>query len=275
MAKEKIKITFQEVIAWVFSNDPVPEKFMMNKSKLDSIVPYIQEKLWYNIELSAAIADLVNDLYKIPDSIDLLLFYRDLFRKQGIQKHHFWNYFPKYTTDVIQRIQEVENLGENDARARFKMLVLSGNKNPDYVKAKPDLKDTGNINDIKEALKVEQSKKDFVIQKVVNTNLYLSHIDQELIDEMELTLFNVKLLKKRNEILMTFIDKEHRKKYYLSPFEASIYVSKSNSVIENDYLISPTDGEFIEYLISDWELLNRLKFAMNANYKSQINLQGY
>lgn len=264
------KITFNDVMNWLFSNEPMPERFTNNRTKLNSIVPYIPEQLWNNLELTSFLNDQMNDLHNIPDSVKQLEALRTIFRARGITRGHLWKFFPKREPDYVQKIMDLEGHDESNARSKNRMMSFTKVTRPEFYKAKQDTKNKENLALVKNALEIENIEKEKLLNKEVNDDLYLKELNQEIIDDLELTLFNTKLLKKRNEVLITFIDKNNKKRYFLMPFEASFYITKSPSVIHNDYIMEP-DKNFRRYTINDWNLFNRLKFALNHAYKRSIN----
>lgn len=268
-----MKITFNEVFTWLFSNTEIPEHFLMNSTKLNSIIPYLPEQFWRYPELTKVL-NSANDLHNIPDSIKLLESIQKIIQFRSLTKYDLWKYIPQRAADYVQKIQDAENIQEIDAKAKLKMIGLTGNSLPNYIRpAKQDVNNVENLNVVKEALEIEKELEFKKTQVAVNQDLYLKELNQEIIDELELTLFNVKLLKKRNQILFTLIDKFHKKRYFLKSFQAKIYVSKHPIIMQNDYLVQP-DENFIEYIINDWGLLNKLRFAMNHNHKKAINMIG-
>jgi len=267
---------FNDVISWLFTKNPIPESFLVHKTKLNSIVPYLPEQFWNNPELTRLMNTFYNDLHAIPDSIQQLKSIQKLIIHRGIQKTDLWKFVPRRMPDQIQKIKDIEQLDENDARAKILMLHKTGNQLPVFLGGKPDTKNEANLEIVRNALSKEKELKRIQEEKDrENSNMYLKILNQDIISEMELTLFNVKILKKQNKVLMTFIDKFNKKKYFLENYNASFYISKSNSVIDNDYIVDPDPDKFIKYNITDWQLLNKLRFALNHAYKRSLNIKAY
>lgn len=268
------KITFSEVENWLYSTKSIPEHFITLKSKLNSIVPYLPEQFWHKPELVILLNDYFNNLHDIPDPIDALLSLQKIIGYRNFTKYDSWKFFPKYSQDVIQKIIDADSLDENNARSRLMMIQKVGAELPIENNTKLDLKTEDRHEAIKEALVIEKEKE---IQKykdrMTNSKRYLKKLTQEVVDELELTLFNVKILKKQNKVLVTFIDKNNCKRYYLEPYVASFYVSKKQRIIDNDYIVSPDENQYIKYTVTDWSLLNKLKFALNHSYKRTMNLR--
>ena len=96
-------------------------------------------------------------------------------------------------------------------------------------------------------------------------------MSQEYIDQEELILFDVSLLKKRNQVLFIFIDKNNHKKYLVKPFVAKIYVSNENCVVNNDYIEELNPNKFAGYIMTDIKMYTKLKYILNHSYKKILN----
>jgi len=103
--------------------------------------------------------------------------------------------------------------------------------------------------------------------KVRNDTRFLKELNQNVIDELELTIFNVKTLPNRNQILFIFIDKDNNKRFFVDDFNFIFYVSNKTNIIENDYLTKYDESTHIPFIIQNYEVLKHLKFAVNDNYK--------
>ncbi len=281
MAKAKepaVTIKFYEVLNWLFSGDPnMPEKFKMNPTKLNGIVPYITEQFWTMPQLASYLNKHVNDLYNIPDPIELLRLLKKIIQHQGLTKANCWSFIPNRTPDLLKEIQERDQLDSGNARAKQVMMKKLNIDSSIYFKAAPTKKNV-NLTDsvsktiVKEALvQAEVNKVQEKEEARKNDSRYLSELNQEVIDELELILFDVSLLKKTNRVLFTFIDAKNQKRYFIVPFMAEIYLSKKDGVINNDYIEKKSD-DFIHYVIQDIKLYTKLKFMLNTSYKRLVNV---
>ncbi len=274
MTKQKIK--FYEVINWLFTSGEIPQVFKDNVSQLKSIVPYITEQFWRKPKLIAYLNKYTNDLHSIPDPIDQLELLKKLIRIQGLTKRDLWSFVPQRGPNLLKEIQERDNLDEGNARAKLMLARAMSIDLASYVKVAPtkknvNLKDEQAKKRVEEAIAVEkirdQIKKE---ESFKNDSRFLKELNQNIIDEMELVLFDVSLLKKANMVLLIFIDKENQKKYYRVPFQAQFYISKKDGVINNDY-IEGLNEDFIRYAITDIKLFTKLKFMLNNSYKRIVN----
>jgi hypothetical protein len=268
--RKKLLVNFNEVLNWLTSNEAdLPQEFIEEKTKLNSIVPYIVEQLWYNLKIASYLNKHTNNLFSIPDPIEHLKLLKKIFKIHGIKRWNLWTYFPKREEDFIKKIEEQELYDEGNALARYIMIQKSNsnvlNKYQKKIPKKKDIKATSNV---KELVKTVLEKESVEIPKGLPQ---IENLTQELIDELGLVLFNTYVLKKSNRVLTIFIDKENKKWFHLQPFQAKIYVSGIKSIIQNDYIETKDSDKFIEYIIPDVQLYTKLKFLLNSSYERVLN----
>ncbi len=281
MAKEApITIKFFEVSNWLFSDtDELPEKFVMNPTKLTSIVPYLTEQFWAMPQLTSYLNKHMNDLYNIPDPLDTLIFLKKIIRQRCLTKASTWNFMPQRKPNLLKEIQARDQLDTGDACAKRMLMQKLGIDSSHYFKAAPTKKNTNLNNVVSQGIVKEAIENTKLIQKKKKEeertldSRFLTLLNQEVIDEFDLILFDVALLKKTNRVLFTFIDRDNLKRYFIAPFLAEIYLSKKDGVINNDYIETLNDY-FINYLIKDHKLYNKLKFILNNSYKKILNSTG-
>ncbi len=257
----------------------MPERFVINKTKLNGVVPYLAEQFWTNPELVSYLNEHANDLYNIPDPIEMLKLLKKLITNRGLTQANCWSFIPQRGKDLVKEVQERDLLDTNNARAKVMLMKKLGVESGGYFKLAPTKKNA-NLHDseskviIKEALDKDRER---VHKKEEESrekdSRYLSELNQEVIDRLELVLFDVSLLKKTNRVLFTFIDSDNTKKYFTTPFVANIYLSKKDGVINNDYIEDKTD-DFIHYMIKDFKMYTKLKFTLNSSYKRILNGYG-
>lgn len=277
-AKPAPVIKFYEVLNWLFSVETeLPEKFITNKTKLNNIVPYLTEQFWTQPKLTAYLNKHVNNLHNIPDPLKMLVVLKKLIKMQNISKTSCWSFIPNRQPDLLKEIQERDQLDSGNALAKkmlMKKLVIDHNY---YFKKTPTKKNIDLYNLEKKTIVAEalQKAKD---KKAKNKEMaktedsrYLLELNQEVIDNFGLVLFDVSLLKKTNRVLFTFIDSDNAKKYFMVPFMADIYLSTKDGVINNDYIETKND-DFIHYVIKDIKLYTKLKFILNTSYKRIVNV---
>jgi len=280
MQQSKKPIKIYELINWLLGqDDKIPVRFIEQKSKLGSLVPYIVEQLWTNMNLVQYLNKHVNDLFNIPDPIGQLLFLKKLFKIRNINKWSLYQKRPDFKSDIIKAIEEKEGYDEGNARGKALMLkhkfglLETQGAYKKQTTTKAAIKQATTQEDkkfIKDLLEQQKTQEEASIPKV-NDDIYIKKLTQKFIDENELVLFDVSLLKKRNQVLFIFIDKNNHKKYYLMPFMAKIYISKVDGVIHNDYIEKLDPNKFNGYVLTDIRNYTRLKYMLNDSYKRIVN----
>ncbi len=273
-----VTIKFYEVLNWLFSNDlNLPEKFQLNPNKLDKVVPYITEQFWTIPWLTSYLNKHTNDLYNQPDPLEALKLLKKIVRDRGLTKANCWSFFPNRSSDLLKELRERDELDEGNARAKRMLMKKLAIDSSGYFRVAPTKKNI-NLNDnvskviVKEALQIDiEQKKKTKEEARVNDSRFLPRLNQEVIDELELIIFDVSLLKKTNRVLFTFIDSNNLKRYFMTPFMAEVYLSKKNGVINNDYIEEATEEDFIRYAIKDHKLYNKLKYMLNKSYTKTLN----
>jgi len=280
MLQSKKPVKIYELINWLIgSDDNIPNRFLEQRTKLNSLVPYITEQLWTKPDIVWYLNKHTNNLFKIPDPIEMLVLLKKLFKYNRITKFNLYQKMPNFKPDIIKEIEKKEGYDDGNARSKETMLLRKFGmmatqelyKKQKMTKAAVKQATTEEDKSfIKNALEHAESKEKNKIPKA-NKGIYLKELNQEIIDSEELVLFDISLLKKRNQVLFIFIDKNNHKKYYLMPFMAKIYISKQDGVINNDYIEEITDDKFNGYIISNIQNYTRLKYMLNDSYKRIIN----
>ncbi len=276
--KDTVSIKFYEVVNWLFSPaTELPEKFKMNPIKLNGIVPYLTEQFWTMPDLTSYLNKHVNDLYKIPDPLENLKLLKKIIQERQISRTQVWNFMPNRQPNLLKELQERDNLDTGDALSK-RMLMKRLNIDTSYyfkvapTKANTDLNNNVSKVIVKEAI-VRTKAKEIRIKEDARASdtRFLTKLNQEVIDDLQLILFDVSLLKKTNRVLFTFIDSGNLKRYFMAPFMAEIYLSKKDGVINNDYIETLNEEDYIKYVIKDVKLYNKLKFMLNNSYKKILN----
>ena len=267
-----------EIINWLFGpSDQMPDSFIIHKTKLNSLVPYISEQFWLLPKAIVYINKHLNELFNIPDPIENLILIKKIIKDQSIVRNQLFQIKPEFNPNFIDVIEKELEYDEGNAKAKATMMYhrqipLSTIKKMTPTKAnlkKQDPEITKKVHQVLETAKKEELEK---IQSSITTDHYITEkLTQELIDKEELILFDVSLLKKTNRVLFIFIDKNNHKKYYTVPFSAKIYISKQQGIINNDYIETITPEKFNGYRINDIKLYTRLKYMINGSYKKLVN----
>jgi hypothetical protein len=280
-ATNQTKLKFYEVVNWLIGpNQDVPERFVLNKTQLNSIVPYLVEQFWTKPKLVKFLNKSTNDLFRIPDPIEQLKLTKKLVALNSISKYDLYSKFPDRRPDVIKEIQERENYDEGNASSKALMLkhkigCLEMPSEYSRQKAtKAALRQASTDEDkkmVKTLLEQKEETEATMARSSANATIYLDTLTQEIIDKEELVLFDISLLKKTNRVLFIFIDKNNTKRYYTEPFQAKIYKSILDGVINNDYIEEYNENVHQPYVIKNIGLYNKLKYMMNRSYGRLLN----
>lgn len=273
-------IKFYELINWLFAPGvpgDVPENFIIGRTKLNSMVPYLIEQFWNNPELTAYLNKHSNDLYNIPDPIEYLKLLKKLIQLRGVSKYSLYSKMPiRNSIDIVKELQERELLDEGNAMS--KALMLSKLHQTSQVQrrqtaTKAAIKQTSTAADkalITTAIEIKESNELKAIKGHQDKPM-LAELNQDIIDQEGLVLFDISVLKKTNRVLMVFIDKNNTKRYYTEPFYAEIYKSNLDGVRNNDYIVDIDENIHQQYIIRNVALYNKLKFMLNKSYGRIIN----
>jgi len=269
-----------EVINWLLSSDSeLPERFKEHRIKLNQVVPYVAEQLWYIPKLTSYINKHFNNLYNIPDSLESLVVLKKLFINYGITKRDLRQSPFIKQPRLIEAIESENGYDEGNARSKSIMIQMLDKefvvKKATVTKAIVKKESRADIKELaSELLKTKHIKEKEELEKLKepsSSGHYLLELNQDIIDKEELILFDISLLEKTNRVLFIFIDKHNHKKYWVEPFHAKIFVSKEPGVINNDYIEDIRPEKFTGYIINDFKLYNKLKYILGSNYKKVIN----
>ena len=270
--QDTTQLKFNHVINWLFDTAAIPPEFETNKRQLEKIVPYIHERLWTNPRITNYLNQHINDLYNIPDPIEHLKLLRKVIKLNKITGYDLWKFFPKRKRDLALEIEEREKLDPNNALVKAALINKMGIDAEGYFKPAVSKKNINLKQDIEKIKDVVDADKASKINKhEPKDSRFLSELNQEIIDSMGLLLFDTSLLKKTNQVLFTFIDKNNRKYYKVEPFVASIYISKVDGVINNDYIEEIDPKKHSLYIINDIKNYTRLKYMLTDSYTRIAN----
>jgi hypothetical protein len=283
MSKAKQSVKINDLINYITSgNSNIPEVFYDNEKEIKKIVNYLFEWFWSYPKFIIYLNQF-NSLYdrSIEENpIEFLKFMNQLCTENKISKYHLKSHFFNYFQE-LNRIKTLEDEAIKEKKqfidylAEIKLKTILGKE----IKIKKAKKiDKKELNDKKEKIKsmLEQHQQQ-EIQKHKNidiNSMYLKELNDEIIDQLQLTLFDVFLDENRNNLIYIFIDKNYEKKYYIEPYYIDVLVSKETTIFKNDYL-KPIDNSFIKYrLFNYWDAMN-LKKAINYNFENVKNYKDF
>ena len=267
------KPKINDIINYITSGSKLPESFVYFEKDLRNQVQYIFEWFWQQPKFIIYLNQF-NDLYdrSINDKpLEFLQFIQKLVLDNKIKKYELKNSFFNFYGE-LKKVKEIENGAIKEKRqfidfyTDLKLKNILGQKIEIKKAKKIDKANESQAKDIiKKALDVQEKK-----QRNINDNLFLKDLNDNIIDELQLSLFDVFLDESNNQLIYIFIDKDYKKRYYIENFSIDILVSKETSIIQNDYL-KEIDNSFIKYkLLNIWDYRN-LKKAIESNFENQKN----
>jgi hypothetical protein len=214
------------------------------------------------------------------------------FINNDVNNYSFNNYSLYERVKYLQSIVQQSGVSYTDLRFSFPQFEKRKSYNDQLKMDTGDIKGLyglhklGVINienqivqhDSKKPIKLSKQEKEQIQQVIVeydaqqvnsvaneNTDEEITHLTQEVIDELELTLFDIMVLDKMDMIMYVFIDKYNKKRVYKEPFTFTFRFSTKSSVIENDYFL-PTD-QLHEYTLTSVQEMRRLKQLINQSFE--------
>jgi hypothetical protein len=263
------------LLTWLFDGGTVdiPSLFLYYKKEIDGICWYLHNSFLKQIKFVILFNKDGNHLYE-NDSFKIIQFYKFLIQQQKITKYDLFSYFPKknYRKEFVKRLNELNLADTGNANSFFELINtgLLGNYDiskliestfGEQVDLKQDVITKEEINNI---LQQNETK------KLLNDSKVIKELNQAIIDELQLTLFNVKTIKNKNLILYIFIDKDNLKRYYYEPFEFTFYISTNYNIVDNDYIVDYNPQIHIAYTMNDYNMVQKFKFALNDAYKKHM-----
>jgi hypothetical protein len=280
--KKKVNV-YQEINNYLFSGSELSDEALSSKTQFRTAVTYLFESfmkmpgisIYLDKHLNLKTEGLIShEPYKI------LEFYKKLIYENNIKGYHVYKFFPNrtfqtsintlvskkgftireakdyYINRKVINIIELNSLLENKAsKNNDDIEIINKVISERLVRQKPEITPT-------EITPTEITTTEITLKD----NVFLENINNDVINAFGLTLFDISVLRKSNEFLYIFIDKNNRKKYYKEPFQVEFYINLKTGVLNNNY-IEPLDKNFQKYTINDIQDLSSLKFLLSKIYK--------
>lgn len=280
-----------DIVSWLYNNQEViyPEEWTLFKSDIEFISRFIVKIFQTNLKAIYLINKYNNHLYNNYNPIEVLMFYKTLIQQMGLSFYQRYDAFNAQTKrkDFIKAIQEIDSTWHtNDCISLYNLNnlgILSRDGSP-YINNADRLAKYLDphkqiVNEKTKGSEFENLKKIIIENEKINAQLktandkrFIKELSQDIIDELELTIFNVKTLPGRNQVLYIFIDKYNNKRFYISDFLFEFYVSGYTNIIDNDYIMPLDEKVHRKFFIRDMDVLKTLKFAVNDNHKRFMKL---
>jgi len=268
-----------DVVSWLYDNQLItyPEHWRAFKTETSSIARYLIKIFQTNLKAIYLANKYCNHLYNNDDPLEVFVYYKTIVQNL---KLNFYDRYSQYNPqskkksfiDTLLTINPLWHTKDAISVWELNKRGLLSNKTNDVLL--DEYKNPKKALITKGSTEYESLKDDILKQQLINDKIklkndtrYLPVLNQEIIDEHELTIFNVKTISNRNQILFIFIDKDNLKRFYLQNFNFVFYVSKNTCIIDNDYIMDFDNDTHQPFIIQKLDVLKNLKFAVNDNYK--------
>lgn len=264
-------ITVWDILNWLFDGKPaeeIPNIFLRRQYKLRPLINSVMQKFRTNPRMLNFMNNQLNDLFSKRSESEIILFMKQYIQINRIQKSSLdQTWFQKSKREIF-----FEKIGQskNDFEGGFGDLV-----------SHYDLLSTGRfedklsqsiINDVTGVVvsneEIENNLAEFMIAeqqaKIDNDPRFIKDLTQEVIDDLSLSLIDIKSLEKLNKILLVFLDKNNLKKYYMYDFSYEFVISNLFSIIQNDYVVPFTKEYHQSFIINDMRTLENIKRTLRT-----------
>ena len=271
--KKEIKI--RDLISYLFSNDnQIPEEFIFQEKNVKRYVNYLFEYIWHFPKMIEYFQKY-NHLYnrEIEANVfEFLKFFKHILKDNNISRYQFQSEFFNF----YQELQKVKKLEDESIKQKRQLIdIVTELKLASIMNQKVKLNEIKNVkskdenkNNIKQKIEEAQKHQEKEIAKQTQTRkTILTEINEEVIKNLELTLIDIFVDDKKNQLIYTFLDKNFKKCYYVESFNYDFYISKNFGIINNDFLEEYNSEKFIKYTVFNYWNYNNLRRAINNNYK--------
>lgn len=271
--KKKVNI-YKELDAFLYNNIPLSDEALSSKTQFRTAVTYLFESfmkmplisMYLDKHLNGKIEGLISH-----DPRFILDFYKKIIYENGIKAYQLYKFFPNriYQTSINTLISKKGYTIREAKDYYINRKVI----NPLELESLLNNKATKKSEDIEIINKVLLRRVDVLATNVpvvnilpTENNLFITRLDNEIVKSLGLTLFDISVLKKSNEFLYIFIDRENKKRYYKEPFKIEFFINLKTGILNNDYIEEVTKN-FQKYFVTDFKELNSLRFLLSKIYK--------
>ena len=279
-----------DLINWMTDNNPkieFPSMWDFFKTDLQYSVNYLINLFINYPRITREANRLLNSIYSNWSYKEVLTYYKHVIQKNQLRPNDLYTKYDGKTArnefvDICTTVNPWWT--EADAKALYalnvKPSVLNSVSNVDLVKIYKDpklamLSKKNNAESFeKEANRLDELLIENQKKKMLNDKRFIKEVNQEIIDEMELTLFNTCTMKNLNSVLFTFINKQNQKVYYLQPFEFEFYASYHSNILKNDYIVPFNPADHTKYKLTNYKDLKSLKYSVNNAFDKYMRSGG-
>jgi len=272
-----------DIVDWFYLPTPYqtvndfPDDLKIFKSEINQISKYIIEIFCYNPKWLAYLNKHLNHLYLNNDPIEVFILIKNIIQINRIPKESLLvGYVTRNKRELFVKVVQ-----ELNPEMCTKDAIALWDLNRKYVLASDEYKYKSNEDRLEDYLypgrrqskeeedelnkRISELKQQAQAEKFKNDDRFLKEITQEIIDDLELTIFDISVLEDVNQILFTFIDKDNNKKFYIEDLYYEFYISNKDSIIENDYIVNKENCHKM-YCLSSYDNIRNLNYAINSTY---------
>lgn len=268
------------VVNWLFDGNypKIDKSFYEYEKELEKIWTFNLRKM-FNTQphILPFFNKNVNNLYLKHDTMAYLLFCKTIIQKNNFyqtqldlnfkfienKRQKFMKLFSKKQTEELGTIG-INTLYSLNAFFNITDKHIGFKKEDDGIGLVKKEEGKEIMKNLTTLMKLKKDKK--------NIGLYLDILNQDVIDEKRLTVFDVKKTSNR-EILFIFIDKDDNKVYYKEPLNMDFYISNQTNIIYNDYIMDKNSEQFSKYNTNNYNHISKIRNAINDNFKNLINFK--
>mgnify|MGYP003538222155 FL=1 len=271
--KKEVAFNTKDVMKWLFDggSTEVPVIFMKNNTTLKNHVKNIAPKFRTIPRIMNLFNNHLNKLYDKRTGAEILEFLKSYIQQHKINIQWLDNNWYKKDQRELYLSHHLGKSGNletsvGDLTEEYQMFMTGAFNDKKEILSKwfqvfedpnaieEDFKE--NVNEL--LLQMDEKKHD-------NDPRFLKEVNQEIVDELELSLIDIKMIEKMNKILLVFIDKNNNKKYSLIPFSYEFVISTINAIKYNDYVVNFDPAYHNFYVCFDFATVEKIRMAINKS----------
>ena len=271
--KREAAFNTKDVMKWLFDggSTEVPVIFMKNNTTLKNHVKNIAPKFRTVPRIMNLFNNHLNKLYDKRTGAEILEFLKSYIQQHKINIQWLDNNWYKKDQRELYLSHHLGKSGNletsvGDLTEEYQMFMTGAFNDKKEILSKwfqvfedpnaieEDFKE--NVNEL--LLQMDEKKHD-------NDPRFLKEVNQEIVDELELSLIDIKMIEKMNKILLVFIDKNNNKKYSLIPFSYEFVISTINAIKYNDYVVNFDPAYHNFYVCFDFATVEKIRMAINKS----------
>ena len=271
--KKESAFTTNDVMKWLFDGGTldIPLVFMKNNTTLKNHIKNIAPKFRTIPRIMNLFNEHLNKLYDKRTGAEILEFLKSYIQQHKINIQWLDNNWYKKDQRELYLSHHLGKSGNletsvGDLTEEYQMFMTGAFNDKKEILSKwfqvfedpnaieEDFKE--NVNEL--LLQMDEKKHD-------NDPRFLKEVNQEIVDELELSLIDIKMIEKMNKILLVFIDKNNNKKYSLIPFSYEFVISTINAIKYNDYVVNFDPAYHNFYVCFDFATVEKIRMAINKS----------